>query len=97
MICPDCYAHVRLATRLSAGEKLVNTLTPYKTFRCDECHWRGSLTTLGASIRHHFKQSALGWVLGVVLALGIAYFVADEMQANNVSPSAASAEMKLGW
>ena len=94
MICPDCYAHVRLATRLTVREKLVNQLTPYRIYRCDECRWRGSLTTLGASIKQNFKQSTLGWVLGVILALGIAWFVADEMQAHNVSPADASAEMK---
>jgi hypothetical protein len=97
MICPDCYAHVRPASRLSVREKLIGYLTPYRTYRCDECRWRGVLTNFGSSTRQHFKQSTLGWLIGIVLALGIAWFVADEMQAHNLKPSAASAEMKWDW
>jgi hypothetical protein len=97
MICPDCYAHVRFATRLSVREKLVNSLTPYRTYRCDECHWRGSLANFGASIKQHLKQSTLGWVLGVILALGIAWFVADQMEVHNLNPAGASAEIKWAW
>jgi hypothetical protein len=43
------------------------------------------------------QQSTLGWVVGIVLALVIAWFVADSMQAHNLKPSDASAEIKWSW
>lgn len=98
MICPECYTRVRPAQRLTLAERFIVFATPYHICACPDCHWRGLLAVNSLSLSQHFKQSLFGWLLGILLALSIAWLVAGQLEPNSsIRPSGASAEMKWGW
>lgn len=97
MICPDCYSRVQATSKLSWFERFINLFTPYTVCRCPECHWRGPLAVNSLPLPQQYKQSVVGWVLGILIALTVAWFVVGDMGTSGINPSGASAEMKWGW
>ena len=97
MICPECYAHVYRVLAYSLRTRLFSRFTPYQPFYCRECRWRGLLLTTGARLIPNFKQSLLGWFIGIVIAISIAWLVVGDLESSAFKPSDASAEIKWGW
>lgn len=97
MICPECYVSVHRSHVRSVRERLITIFTPYHFFRCSECDWRGLLSFRGRVSFQQIKQSLFGWIMGIVLALSIAWLVVGELDQHKFKPSDASAEIKWGW
>lgn len=97
MICPECYAHVRRIRAYSLTSQVLTWFTPYDPFFCQECRWRGMLSMARIRMGAYFQESLLGWFIGIVIALSIAWLVVGDLQTNTFKPSDASTEIKWGW
>ena len=94
MICPVCFAHLYHSHARDWREQLIKLFTRSRPYICAECGWRGILSSAD-STPALIKQTLLGWVLGVVMALGIAWYLISDMHTQYMQPTAAGAEMKL--
>ncbi len=97
MICPECFAHVRRVNAYSLSSQLLTWLTPYDPYFCDDCRWRGMLSRAKVRMGPYFQEALLGWFIGIVLAISIAWFVVGDLQTDTFNPSDASTEIKWSW
>ncbi len=97
MICPKCYAHARRVRAYSLSSQLLAWLTPYDPFFCDQCCWCGMRSRAQLRMGPYFQEALLGWFIGIVLALCIAWLVAGDLQTNSFNPADGTTEIKWGW
>ncbi|MBI1766098.1 MAG: hypothetical protein HYR56_32235 [Acidobacteria bacterium] len=97
MICPECYAHARRVRAYSIRTRLLSRFLPYEPFHCEECRWRGLLSISGLRVIPYFNQTMVGWLIGIVIALTIAWLVTGDLEANTFKPTDANTEIKWSW
>ncbi|HJQ68491.1 MAG TPA: hypothetical protein VKA70_05950 [Blastocatellia bacterium] len=57
--CPDCGGHIHRSHTRGFNERLVRSLTPYRTYRCHECGWRGWLTKSNSILRPQTRRALI--------------------------------------
>ncbi len=77
MLCPNCGEFVHRSHSRNFRESFIKKVTPYKTYRCHECGWRG----MAKPARHwnrvgNLKTIAV-WIVGLLFALAVGIFGAD--------------------
>jgi len=70
--CPDCnkFGSLKRSRSRNTFEKMVKYITPFTTFRCKECGWRGFKSN------YIFKAASFKAImLYIILLLGTAFIV----------------------
>lgn len=92
MLCPRCGGHTYRSHTRGFNEKLVKTLTSYKTYRCHDCDWRGWLRKIEASERRcHWLRTIIGVLVTLLITTLLALYVVDKL---NAPPSVDSSEQQ---
>jgi hypothetical protein len=95
MICPECSARLHRSHSRNLKESLLKFFTPYKIYRCHDCNWRGKQLVTELLPSDRWKQTTIGWIIGIAVAIGIAWYSVADLRTNTVFPTAAGTEMKL--
>jgi hypothetical protein len=82
MFCRNCGEFARRSRSRNLLEFFIRTLTPFRTYRCDVCGWRGFQARKPTSKRFNPKRIAMVWITLVILALGVGGFGAAQMQSS---------------
>ena len=93
MDCPKCNGRTYKSYPRNLFERVLTSFTPFRCYRCEECAWRGVRLVL-MQVGFHWQEPILGWVLGIMVALGIAWYLAYDVQTTR--PSAYNTEVKFG-
>lgn len=75
--CPGCGDHLHRSHARGLDEKLVRLITPYRTYRCHTCGWRGWVSSSRPLFRlalgHSFFRTLVGFILALALTLAFIY------------------------
>ena len=74
MICPNCGQSAHRSHSRNFRESFIKRATPYKTFRCRECGWRGFAAPTGIRLPRVNRTTVYIWIIGLLLAVVIGYF-----------------------
>lgn len=76
MVCPQCGSRAHRSHTRNFRETAIKSITPYKTYRCGDCGWRGLLACDKKASRQVEWRSTLIWLAGIVTALLIGVYAA---------------------
>lgn len=76
MVCPQCGDRVHRSHSRNFRETAIKTISPYKTYRCTDCGWRGIAAPKKNKSADTDWRITLVWIAGVVTALLIGLFTA---------------------
>ena len=76
MVCPQCGTHVYRSHSRNFRETAIKSVTPYKTYRCSDCGWRGMIAPKKRVNAVTVWRITLIWIVGVVTALLIGLYTA---------------------
>lgn len=73
--CPDCGGRIHRSHTRGLNEKLVKTFTPYRTFRCHECGWRGWLTKSDTLLKPETRRAIIQSVISLLATVILTFLV----------------------
>jgi DNA-directed RNA polymerase subunit RPC12/RpoP len=74
MLCPECGYRVHRSHAKGFNERLVRVFTHYRSYRCNECGWRGWLSK-EARVRQPVSRQRIAQILLTLLAIIIITFM----------------------
>jgi hypothetical protein len=76
MVCPQCGENLHRSRSRNFRESAIKSVTPYKTYRCSDCGWRGMIVPPKSTSDKISWRIRLVWIVGVVTALLIGLYTA---------------------
>ena len=76
MVCPQCGDYVHRSHSRNFRESAIKAVTPYKTYRCGDCGWRGMVAPKKKGNATNTWRITFVWILGLVTALLIGLYTA---------------------
>jgi hypothetical protein len=77
MICPNCGEVAHRSHSRHFGESFVKSVTPYNTYRCRECGWRGMARLKIRKDPILRLRTIAVWIVGLLFALAVGIFGAN--------------------
>ena len=74
MVCPQCGDRVHRSHSRNFRETAIKSVSPYKTYRCTDCGWRGMVAPKKNVPTATKWRITLVWIAGVVTALLIGLY-----------------------
>lgn len=73
--CPQCGSRIHRSRTRGLSERVVKTLTPFRTYRCHDCGWRGWSGASDSLERRRAMQTVIGVLVTLLVTTLLALYL----------------------